>query len=172
LDTLIAPNQFPGWEDRAGCATFQADGFHFTNANICDAPDPSAPFADGVVSVTAKQISGPVTQGYSLVFRANLDNPSFYAFLIDSNGAWRALKVVANQPTFFGPWTPTAAIHKGLNASNTMQVVMSGAHFAFSVNGTIVGQADDSAMATGYTGLWGGPGIEVVYTNFADQVGQ
>jgi hypothetical protein len=172
LDTLIAPNQASGWEDRAGCDTFQADGFHFTNANICTAPDPSAPFANGTVSVIAKQISGPVTQGYSLVFRANLDSPSFYAFLIDSNGSWRALKVVANQPTFLGSWTSTAAIHKGLNASNTMQVLMSGSHFEFSVNGTRVGQADDSTLATGYAGLWGNTGIEVVYTSFKEQVGE
>jgi hypothetical protein len=168
----MAPGQSPGWEDRAGCATFQADGFHFTSANICTAPDPSAPFATGTVSVTAKQISGPVTTGYSLIFRADPDGPSFYAFLIDGNGSWRAMKVAAGQPTFFGPFTPTAAIHKGLNASNTMQVVMSGSHFEFSVNGAKVGQADDSTLAKGYTGLWGNTGIEVVYTNFVEQVGQ
>jgi hypothetical protein len=167
---LTAPDQF-GWPTGGGC-DFMADGYHITTAALCLAPTPPVnAFADGTVSVQAKQISGTTTQGYSLVFRAsgNGNVPDFYAFLIDGNGNWRAFKLVGGQPTFFEPFTANAAIHKGLNATNTLQVVMTGSHFAFSVNGTQVGQVDDTALSAGIPGLYGGPGIEVVFTNFLAQ---
>jgi hypothetical protein len=150
--------------------TSKADGYHINNAAVCLAPNPPVTaFADGTVSVQAKQISGAITQGYSLVFRAGGSGsiPDFYAFLIDGNGYWRAFKVSGGQATFFGPFTANAAIHKGLHASNTLQVVMTGSHFDFSVNGTKVGQADDSTLSSGIPGLFGGVGVEVVFTNFS-----
>ena len=166
-DPLTAPDQFD-WQNGGGC-TFKTDGYHIDTAVICLAPNPPvAPFANGTVSVQAKQISGTITQGYSLVFRASGSGsiPDFYAFLINGNGNWRAFKVIGGQATFFEPFTANTAIHKGLRASNTLQVVMTGSHFDFYVNGMKVGQADDSALPSGMPGLFGGVGIEIVFTSF------
>lgn len=169
-DPLTAPDQYD-WQNGAA-STFAADGYHLNNAVVCLAPNPPvAAFADGTVSVQAKQVGGPTTQGYSLVFRAGGSGsvPDFYAFLIDGNGKWRAFKVIGGQATFFGPFTANPAIHTGLKASNTLQVVMAGSHFDFYVNGTKVGQANDSTLASGTPGLFGNVGIEVVFTNFRVQ---
>jgi hypothetical protein len=169
-DPLTAPDQY-NWQDGGACM-LKADGYHISTAAICLAPNPPvAAFASGTISVQAKQISGAITQGYSLVFRVSGSGsvPDFYAFLIDGNGNWRAFKVVGGQATFFEPFTANAAIHKGLHASNILQVVMSGSHFDFSVNGTKVGQADDSALPSGTPGLFRGVGFEVVFTNFSVQ---
>lgn len=169
-DPLSAPDQYD-WQNGAGCSV-EADGYHINTAAVCLAPSPPvAAFADGTVSVQAKQMSGPLTTGYSLVFRAGGSGsvPDFYAFLIDGNGKWRAFKVIGGQATFFGPFAANPAIHTGLHASNTLQVVMTGSHFDFYVNGTKVGQADDSALPSGTPGLFGNVGIEVVFTNFRVQ---
>jgi hypothetical protein len=153
-----------GWPDNGTQSFFKSDGYHLTAPVICAAP--IVAFQDGAISVQTRQISGSLTQGYSLIFRFDESNASFYALLIDSNAYWRALKVAGNQPTFFGPWTANGAIRRGLNTTNTMKVSVQGTHFDFYVNGTKVGQADDSALTSGKAGLWGNTGIEVVYTNF------
>ena len=65
------------------------------------------------------------------------------------------------------PYVPSNAIKGGLNVVNTLQVQAKGSHFKFFVNGVMVGEADDSTYATGYTGLsGGGGGIEDAYNNF------
>jgi hypothetical protein len=151
-----------GWP---GYCAIKPDGMHQNNPNFCTAPYPA--YADGTISVQAKQIKGSTTYGYSLFFRFDETAVSFYAFLIDSKGYWRAFKVANGQSTFFEPFTANAAIHKGLGATNTMMVKVSGSHFDFFVNGAKVGQVDDSSLTTGESGMYGNVGIEVVYTNFS-----
>lgn len=151
-----------GWP---GYCAIKPDGMHQDNADFCTAPYPA--YADGTISVQAKQIKGSTSQGYSLFFRFDETAVSFYAFLIDGNGKWRAFKVTNEQATFFEPFTANAAIHKGLGATNTMMVKVSGSHFDFFVNGAKVGQVNDSSLSTGESGMYGNVGIEVVYSNFS-----
>lgn len=62
-------------------------------------------------------------------------------------------------------YTPNAAIHGGYNVENTLEVQAIGSHFEFFVNGTQVGQADDTWFQVGEVGLTGDQDIEVVFTN-------
>jgi hypothetical protein len=120
--------------------------------------------SDGVVTVSVKQLSGAVTDGFGLVIR----RPSagnYYEFLIDANGKWFFSKVVGGKSTTIADFTANSAITTGLNQVNTISVQAQGGHFVFSVNGTQVGTADDTTFTTGDTGLSGNDGIEVVYTN-------
>ncbi|HET8906269.1 MAG TPA: hypothetical protein VFN11_04825 [Ktedonobacterales bacterium] len=151
-----------GWP---GYCPIKPDGMHVDTETFCAAPYPA--YADGTISVQAKQIKGSTLQGYAVIYRLDESTVSWYAFLIDGNGKWRAFKVTNGQATFFEPFTANAAIHKGIGATNTLSVQVKGSHFDYFVNGTKVGQANDSSLTTGEGGVFGGIGIEVVYTNFS-----
>lgn len=167
-NSVIYQNKLDGkdkanWNDDSTCG-FKSDGYHVTAGFICLAPADKV--GDAVYTVTVKQISGPDTYAFGLVFR----HPSagnYYDFQIDANGKWLFDKVVADKTTTIVDFTVNAAILKGLNQSNTISVQAQGSHFIFSVNGTQVGTADDTQFSSGDTGLAGNDGIEVVYTDFA-----
>jgi hypothetical protein len=167
---MTAPDQYD-WSNQGGCGAFGPDGLSISEANICLAPDPVTAFGDGAVSVTVKQTSGTALQGYSLIFRAGGSGspPDFYAFLIDGNGKWRAFKVINGQAIFFTPFTSNSAIHRGLNATNTLKVVMTGSHFDLYVNAVKVGHFDDSTLTVGVPGLFGGQGVVEVWSDFEIQ---
>ncbi|HEX9039307.1 MAG TPA: hypothetical protein VF808_20165 [Ktedonobacterales bacterium] len=170
-DPMSAPDTYD-WTHQGSCGSDASDGFHIDTSQVCVAPDQITSFSDGTVSIDARQTSGTLLQGYALIFRASGSGPlpDFYALLIDGNGKWRAMKLVNGQASFFTPFTYTAAIHRGLRATNTLKVVMTGSHFDLYVNGVKVGQFDDSGLATGVPGVLGGPGISVVFSNFRMQV--
>ena len=149
------------WTSDSNCF-FGSGGYHIKGSFICYAP--SDQVGDGVVTVSVKQLSGAVTDGFGLVFR----RPSagnYYEFLIDANGKWFFSKVVGGTSTTIVDFTPNSAVTKGLNQVNTISVQSQGSHFVFSVNGTQVGTSDDTTFTTGDTGLSGNDNIEVVYTN-------
>ena len=149
------------WTSDSNCF-FGSGGYHIKGSFICYAPTDQ--MSDGVVTVSAQQLSGAVTDGFGLVIR----RPSagnYYEFLIDSNGKWFFSKVVGGKSTTIVDFTANSAITTGLNQVNTISVQAQGGHFVFSANGTQVGTADDTTFTTGDTGLSGNDGIEVVYTN-------
>ena len=154
-----------GWHNGDSCF-FKSDGYHINAGVVCFAPVNTP--ADADISVQASQISGSLQRGYGLLVRASVSNNSLndYAFVIDGVGDWAFFKDAGSTSTMLVPFTASSAIHTGINATNTLEVRMQGSHFTFFVNGTQVGQADDSTYAAGATGLAGGSGIEVVYTNF------
>jgi hypothetical protein len=149
------------WIDDSNCS-FGSDGYHIKTGYICYSPADTV--GDGVTTVSVKQITGPVTHAYGLVFRRP-SSGNYYAFEIDSNGKWLFDKIVGGKTTTIDDFTENAAILKGLNQENTLSVTAQGSHFVFSVNGTQVGTADDTTFTTGETGLLGNDGIEVVFTN-------
>jgi len=150
------------WQDDANCS-FKADGYHITAAFICFAPPEDV--QDVNVSVTAKQVSGATNHFYGLVLR-RASKGNYYVFDIDSNGKWEFFVVKNNQGTAIVDLTANPAIQTGLGVANTLQVTAVGSHFVFSVNGTQVGQADDSSFLSGLLGLEGDDGMDVAYTNF------
>jgi hypothetical protein len=150
------------WADDSN-AFFRSDGYHIVKSVIVYAPVDPQQAVD--VSVRVVQISGDTTWDYGVVFR-RASKGNYYLFQIDSNGLWRFDKVVNGTLTNLMPATPNDAIHRGLNASNTLEVQADGSHSVFLVNGTQVGQADDSTFTSrGKVGLEGNDGIEVVYTH-------
>lgn len=154
-----------GWASDQYCS-FHSDGYHIKGGAACFAPV-NMP-ADANVSVQAKQISGAQTRGYGLLVRGSVANNALfgYDFLIVGQGAWAFLKESGSSTHALMAFTTSSAIKQGLNATNTLEVRMAGSHFDLFINGQQVGQADDSSYVSGFTGLWGNAGIEVVYSNF------
>jgi hypothetical protein len=152
-----------GWADDGTNCSFHNDGYHVANGFICFAPAGS--FGSVSVSVTTRQIAGPITEFYGLVLR-HTSRGNYYLFSIDSNGKWRFSKVVNNTFADILPYVPNSAIHHGANAVNTLKVRAIGTHFTFFVNGIQVGEADDSTFSDGRCGVDGAGSSEIVFTDF------
>jgi hypothetical protein len=151
------------WANDTHCF-FQPDGYHVKGGYLCYAPVGN--ISNGIVSVDVKQISGPITYFYGIVIRRT-SRGNYYLFEIDSNGKWRFSKVVSSTFADVLPYVPNAAIHRGLNATNRLKVIMQGNNFTFFINGTQVGQATDSTFASGRCGVVDDISSgEVVFTNF------
>jgi hypothetical protein len=165
-DLTIYDNPMTGvntdWQNDTNCS-FKPDGYHITAAFICYAPPEDV--GNVVVSVTAKQVSGVTNAFYGLVLRRT-SKGNYYAFEIDGNGKWVFDVVKDNTVTRLVDVTANPAIQPGLGVANILQVRAVGSHFQFSVNGTQVGQIDDSTFLSGLLGLGGKDGLDVVYTNF------
>lgn len=154
-----------GWLNDSKCS-YGADGYHVADAYICYAPTGAT--SDSIVSADIKQTAGDITWFYGIVFR-RASKGNFYELFIDSDGKWEFNKVVNNTRTHLLPYVPAAAIHTGLNASNTVTARAIGSHFEFFVNGTQVGQFDDSTFSSGRCGLAsaGDGQVQIVATHFS-----
>lgn len=153
-----------GWLDSNGHCFFQDNAYHIKNSYYCLAP--AGNIADANISVQAKQVAGSLRYPYGIVFR-RASSGNWYEFDIDSNSKWVFFKVVNGTLSTLVNYTPNAAIKGGLNTAKSLMVQAKGSHFVFFVNGTNVGDADDSTFASGSSGLSaGGPDTEVAYNNF------
>jgi hypothetical protein len=156
-----------------GCL-FASDGLHIKNAVGCALPvegfeDQTGYWQNGRITVQVKQIAGPVTGTYGLNLGGRSNAGVFVAdrFDIDSTGKWFFRECYLNNCADTVGLTANPAIHAGLGATNTLEVRINGAHFDLFVNGTKVGQADDSAYpnSSGHASLECGDNVEVVSTN-------
>lgn len=151
-----------GWSNDSHCY-FDTDGYHIRDGYICFAPIGNQ--VDGTESVTVKQLTGPTTYSYGLVFRL-VDTHNYYFYGIDSNGKWVMDKVVNDKVTHLQDFTVNIAIKGGLNTANSLSVTMKGTTFDFSVNGQKVGAIHDSTFPEGKWGLAGDSGLNVVFTDY------
>ncbi len=151
-----------GWDNDSRCSA-RNDGYHIVGSYICYAPIADASDAD--ISVQVRQIQGDPFEPYGIAFRV-VGAASHYEFDIDSHGTWVVYKFASGTATPLVPYTASAAIARGLNATNTLRVRATGSHFECFVNGVDVGHADDTTFTSGTTGLVGDEGIEVVFTSF------
>lgn len=131
---------------------------------------PGKRFADVILSVDAARVSGPDNNDFGLICRyRNGDN--FYAFLISSDGYYGIIRVQDGAYQVIGADTLqySAAIQTG-GAINQLQAECNGSSLSFSVNGTLLAQAEDSAFRSGEVGLlagtYGEPGVEILFDNF------
>jgi hypothetical protein len=165
-DLTIYENPMDGtqidWSNNDHCA-FKADGYHIIGNFICFAPPSDV--SDATITVMVKQLTGVSNKFHGIVFR-RASKGNYYAFEIDANGSWSFFAVKNDTPVSIVDVTQNPAIVKGLSVMNTMQVSAVGSHFVFSVNGTPVGQADDTSFTSGLMGLDGDDGADVAYTNF------
>ncbi|GEM_PF-683029 len=150
-----------GWITDAHCAA-KADGYHITGASLCYAPVGAQANVD--ITVTVKQLSGPLNLFYGIVLRQS-GNGNYYFFGIDGNGKWTFARLSNNTSSFLVHPAGNSAIKSNLKQTNVMEVKGIGSHFQFFVNGTSIGQSDDATYASGLIGLTSGNGIEVAYTN-------
>lgn len=149
------------WTNDQHCA-FASDGYHVRDGYECYAP--TAQQHDITLSVQARQVSGPTDRRYGLGFRLNAAGDE-YLFAIDGNGHWLFGKYIAGVFTTIIQPTASTAIKQGLGSTNTLTVHATGSHFTFAINGASVGAADDDTLDTGYCGVEGSRGIEIVFTN-------
>jgi hypothetical protein len=142
---------------------FQDQAYHVKNNIVCYSSAGS--IGDATFSIQVKQVAGALLLPYGLVFR-RVSQGNWYEFTIDSNGNWAFSKAVKEQDLEIVHSTPTTALKRGLNATNTLVVQAKGTHFVFFVNGTQVGEANDSTFTSGEIGLMvTGAGTEVAFNN-------
>lgn len=152
-----------GWKEANGQCFFQDNSYHIENGYTCFAPVVQA--SDVNITVQARQLSGPLTQHYGIVFR-HVDDNNWYEFILNSDTEWGFYKTLNGTEAAIVQDTINPAINGNLNSANTLRVQAKGSHFIFFVNGTQVGEAEDSAFASGRSGLFAGGYIEVAFNNF------
>jgi hypothetical protein len=95
--------------------------------------------ANFTYTVQIEQNAGASSVFYGLAFRLREDGSKVYcyAFVIASNGIYQVLKYGVNTSSSYATLTQgtLSAIH-GQNQINTLQAIVQGSHFSFSVNGT------------------------------------
>jgi hypothetical protein len=164
------------WPDNGTSCFFGTGGYHMRDGYACygsvGGNGNGIIVTDGIVSVTVKQIAGPTTAGFGISFRRP-SNGNRYDFDITSGGQWAFAERVQGTFSNISNYASSSAIHQGLNATNTLSVIMHGSSFMFFVNKAKVGQITDTTFATGMSGVHsdsGGVGDEEVFTDFEAQV--
>jgi hypothetical protein len=149
---------------RSSHAFFANNGYEISGAWISYAPVRA--IGDGTISVRMSQIGGPSDQFYGILFRGASAN-QYYFYGVAQNQQWTfSIIQNGNGVPIVAP-TMDAHINAGLNASNTITVRTRGSQFVFYVNGVQVGQATDSRITSGQTGLINTTGaLQVVYNDF------
>jgi hypothetical protein len=152
-----------GWANGPECA-FTGNGLvvrpNGGQAYICLAP--TAPLTDVSVTVSVRQTSGPLTHAYGIAFR-HAAPKNYYFFGIDGKGYFIFTTVANDVSHTIIPFTPKAAIHSGINATNQLQVIARGQVITLLVNDVPVGQATLSTFASGMVGLRGINDGEVIF---------
>lgn len=90
-----------------------------------------------------------------LVFRANASQNQFYDFEVTNQGEFYLRYFTNNKPVFLIQKTASNAI-RGVSSKNTLLVIARGDSFQLFINGTFVGQTQDSTFTSGQVGVAAG----------------
>lgn len=112
-------------------------------------PDVS-PVSDFYLTVEAKQVSGPESSSYGIVFRM-VDDANYYVFLISDNGQFGLSLLHNNQWKTLIDWTRTSAIQPG--KVNRLTVSAEGSYFVFFISDQFVSEMSDSQLSRGIAGV-------------------
>ncbi len=145
-----------GWLVDSTHCFFSDGGYLIENNFICYAPTSTNPDPNYTVSVSVKEISGSDNYPFGLSMRISDNNnvPLHYDFGIDTRGDWAFFKVQGSNATRLHDFTTNSAIKTGLNATNTLKVVVQGSTFTCYVNNTLLGIIHDSSYTSGKVGLF------------------
>ncbi len=160
-DPLTAPTH--PWQNDATRCAFRGGSYHIFFDFICEAPIGIQ--SNVAISVQVKQITGTARAFFGISLRFSSAG-NFYQFLITSNSTWLFEKAVNGVVHAIVAETANPAIKPGLNVANTLLVRVKGTHFDFFINGTSVGEADDSTYSSGLMGLLGADNADVAFNNF------
>jgi len=150
------------WNTDAPFCHYAGGGYEVSGA-ICFAP--AGILTDANVSVDVQAIKAGSQDTFGIALR-RASQGNFYVFEIDSNSNWDFVKVVNNSNvTPIVDTTQNTAIKGGLNVTNTLLLRAKGSHFDFYINGTKVGQADDSTYPSGKIGLSAVQNMQAVFNN-------
>jgi len=132
-------------------------------------------FNNGVYTVEATQISGPLDNGYGMIFRMDIENDDFYLFEVSGDGFIWIGKCSQGceetvEPIIERGWFESPAVNTGLGNPNILSVRAEGPNLIFFVNGQEVGRVTDDTYSSGDIGVlvetFGEGGVEVAFDNF------
>ena len=107
------------------------------------------PLTDFYLSVEIRQVEGPDTADYGVLFREDEDS-NFYYFAVSEQGAY-ALYIYFNGWDTLIDWTNTDLIHPG--EPNRITVIASGPQFIFFINDQYLTEFTDDQIPEGITAL-------------------
>jgi hypothetical protein len=176
LEPFDAPGQWSTGEDAYSIGQV-VDGvydFTVTESDISRWASAGRVFDDGVYTVEARVLEGPLDNGFGMIFRANPESGDFYLFKISADGyVWIGrYQGGAEDVTIVGDhWFESTAVQQGLNVTNILQVRAEAGNLIFFVNGQEVGRVTDDTFASGDVGLLvqalGQGGVRVAFDNLS-----
>jgi hypothetical protein len=89
---------------------------------------------------------------FGLMFRVQ-DPSNYYALQVNCEGDYRLMRYVADASTPIVDWTPSSAIQRGKQSSNTLAVTARGGSLLLAINGTSLNTVNDETFASGRFGL-------------------
>ncbi len=145
-----------------------SDNIVWTTSGEEDAPD-------GMYVVEAKQISGPLDNGYGMIFRVNDETNDFYMLQISGDGyVWVGRYHAGGEeeivPMLEDGWFESTAVNQGIDQMNKLRARVEGANMIFYVNDQEVGRVTDDTFEGGDIGLlmqtFSEGGVQVQFDNF------
>lgn len=121
--------------------------------------NPNQMFDDVIITVEARQVSGPNDNAYGIICRYQ-NEENFYVFLISGDGYYTIGKYQSATEnvvylTENGQFQPSEAIHTGV-ATNEMRASCIGNELSLEVNGVPLVSVTDPTFVTGDIGLAAG----------------
>jgi eukaryotic-like serine/threonine-protein kinase len=170
-DALTSPGG--GWIDDSHQCYFAADGYHVQSYQQHTAAwcySNQILVSNAVITAQAQLLHG---QSYGIVFRLRPASDNFYVLEINSQGSYRFVRAMSNNPynwLTLIDWTRSNAILSGYGHLNTFLILANGSQFRFYINKQlIVTGFSDSAYASGLIGFFVGgdspSGTEAVFSN-------
>ncbi len=110
------------------------------------------PGDDFTWEVEAAPLSGPVCNGYGLIYRAQ-DSAHYYVFAVGSDGYYAVLRVIGDAETALVDWQQFPHIRRSRQA-NRLRVTCSGNTCHFAINDEYATTIEDGTWLSGDVGLW------------------
>lgn len=127
--------------------------------------------ADFDLEVEIMALAGPLDNGFGVLFRMQeprpfpplslaglqprgpASRPSYYLFMISSDGYYQLRRSLNGEQQVLSTWIPSPAIRQGLNVSNRLRIIARGAEMTFFINGEQPGFCipDDAGQASTWT---------------------
>lgn len=130
---------------------------------------------DGMYVIEARQVSGPLDNGYGMIFRANDETDDFYLLQISGDGfIWIGRYHAGGEeqivPLVGDGWFESTAVKQGLDELNILRARVEDANMIFYVNDQEVGRVTDDSFSSGEVGLlmqtFSEGGVRVQFDNF------
>ena len=170
-DALSSPGG--GWIDDGSQCYFSPDGYHVQSYQQHTAAwcySNQILVSNAVITAQAQLLHG---DSYGIVFRLSPSSDSFYVLEINSQGSYRFVRAMSDNPynwLTLIDWTHSNAILSGYGHINTFLILAKGAQFRFYINKQlIVTGFSDTAFASGLIGFFVGGdstgGTEAAFSN-------
>ena len=157
-DALTSPGG--GWIDDGYQCYFSSDGYHVQSYQQHTAAwcySNQILVSNAIITAQAQLLHG---DSYGVVFRLSPTRDNFYVLEINSQGSYRLVRAMSNNPynwLTLIDWTHSNAILTGYGQLNTFLILAKGSLFRFYVNKQLIVTAfSDTAFASGLIGFFVG----------------